>query len=226
MNSQSGQSDNFSPAGKGTVNQIQVTAEDGTVYNVDLSHNVTISQPQCPPTVVYQISDDTFNGVVPPTIVSETGSTVTLTLPEVPDWAVMNPGGSVTYDSSWTEESKTSEYIGYYRKGLGNYQKVTKITTVELGTYTRTGTGTRYQVTGWKLGNTVYEPGTTITFDIGSGVTFEAVIGKEEGVALDSRGTVRKTTVTYTEEWNLTQPSGNNIGSKPANPSPVYEILS
>lgn len=207
----------FYPAGKQTVNQITVTYGN-EIYTVNLSHDVTINNPLISPEVTYKINDSTYTGAVPGNVRSEDGETITVTLPTIGAWTenrTSTTNGTFVVQSGYpstrnvyTEEQKPSgcSTTTYYTPYI-------ETTTVSKATGSTTTWVTTHQITGWKVGNTVYLPGETIT--VTGNQTITAVITKTDGPKTTVSSTTTRTEITYTAngDESTTNPGGTKVDS-------------
>lgn len=205
------------PAGKQTVDTISVVYK-GMTFNVTLSHEVTINNPLLPPQVTYQINDSTFTGTVPSTVISENGETITVTLPKLATWTAdksTTSNGTFVVQSGYpstrnvyTERSETNGCDTTYY-----YTPYIETTTVSKATSTTTSWTNTMEVTGWKIGNTVYKPGETVT--VTGSQTITAVITVTEGTKTTTTTTTTRTEVVYTPNGveTPTNPGGTKVDS-------------
>lgn len=208
----------FYPAGKQTVNTVTVQHSNAT-FTVDLTHDITINNPQIPIYVDFKITDTTFTGTTPSRVYTEDGETITLTLPTVASWTepktttsngefVVQSGYPMT-KNVYTERSESDGCNGtktYYTP----YIETTTVSVASSSTTTWTNTKT---ITGWKVGNTTYKPGDTIT--VTSTQTITAVVTTVEGQKTTASSTTTRTVVEYTANGAETtsRPSGSKVDS-------------
>jgi len=206
------------PAGIQTVRTIVVNY-GGVDYTVTLSNPVTISQPQYPAYVDFtdiKSIESSFTGTTPSRIVGtpQADGTFTVTLPGSQTWTeeksesktenektISGPSQIATYYETWTEGWiwKTDKYQ--------EYREIVMVTQADevLTTYTRT-----YKITGWKVGNTTYDVGETIT--ITGNQTISAVIGYTDGDKTMGEYIVTITTTYYETGDDMTgDPPGSTI---------------
>lgn len=216
-NSVSNSSDNFYPAGNATVAQIQVTAKDGSVYNVDLSHNVTISQPQYP--YMASFSDTSVSGdkipanILPNSIVAvpNAGGNWVITLPNANN---MTLTWTESRKDSKTENEKTvsgpTKYTYYeqWSSWVGTrYQEYSYTETVKQVDEVLTTTDVTYRITGWKIGDTRYNLGDTVI--VNQNITIIAEVTREEKAPVVTSNILTTTTREYYRGSNSTsKPSG------------------
>ena len=214
-NDVSGSSDNFYPAGRAVVSQIQVTTADGTVYNVDLTHDVTISQPQYPYVATFNAKDG--NGVMlnskPGDLMSAPNANgdMTVTLPGSQTWTVgiENPipsGGSTTstetlYEyipSKWTE--KQSNGCGgtndVEKTGYTNYTITASVVTSSSITefWDRT-----YTISKWIVNGQEYNPGDEVVLT--GNTTITAKLSYTDGTKTSSQTTTKAYTITKVDTY-------------------------
>ena len=201
----------FYPAGKQTVQTITVTY-GGVTYTVTLSDAVTINNPLYPPYVQYAVNDSTYPGTVPSTVYSTNGETITLTLPDADDMTM-----------TWTVDMQTNVNGEFAKTGVVNEENVYTTAGNWLTKYTHTQytkTSTQYQavgvetkwvnthtITGWKIGNTVYAPGATVT--VTGDTTITAVVTITEG----TKTTTTRTATKYYVEFEQTGSTASNRNS-------------
>ena len=171
----------------------------GKTFVVDLSDSVTINQPQCPPRAEFKISNSAFTGTVPSSVYSQDGETITLTLPSSQTWTEAKSSttnGSFVVQSGYpkneTVYTTRSETSGCDTKYF--YTPYTKTTTVSVASSSTTSWTRTWTITGWKIGNTTYGLGETIT--VTGNQTINAVI-----TYTDSPKTTANTTTTRTEYY-------------------------
>ena len=209
------------PAGKQTVNQITIKS-GGVDYTVDLSHEVTINQPQYPAYADFKINDSTFTGTTPSRVYSEDGETITLTLPDSSNMTMtwtenksttknedfVVQSGYPTTKNVYTQRSETSgcDTTNYYTP----YIETTTVSKASSSTTTWVNTKT---ITGWKIGNKVYSPGETITLT--GTQTIVAVVSTVEGPKTTVSSTTTRTEIAYTQNGveSTTKPSGSKVTS-------------
>ena len=215
------------PAGKQTVNQITVN-HNNIAFTVTLENAITINNPLIPPYVDFKINDSTYTGTIPSRTYSTDGETITITLPSLPNWS---------YDTS---SSKSGEFAE-----TGNTLTATVHTTASasLGRtkYTQyTETRKEYQavssttywtvtkeIIGWKVGNTTYKPGDTVT--ITGTQTITAVIKATDGAKTTKDTIATKYYVTYAATgksntgWSKPSGYGDKVSSTAAHwTDPTY----
>ncbi len=149
------------PAGKQTVDEISVVYNNIT-FTVELSHAVTINQPQCPIYVdfgnIYN-TDATFNGTQPLREYSTDGETVTLpSTPNTWTYQVGVPLNELVY-SDYALVETIGKY--YYERGCDDTPHY------HHNKYQRTGTVSSelYNVTKgiqWLINGVLYNPGDVI----------------------------------------------------------------
>lgn len=199
-------------AGKQTVNTITVT-HDGATYTVQLTNPVTINQPDCPVYVDFAVDDSTFTGTVPGRIFGtpQADGTFTITLPGSQTWTA--PGlsavdGDFTLQSDNTDQVWTGSY-SMFSNGYTTYNRNTKIYKAVSTTTTWTITKT---ITGWKIGDTVYQPGETVKITGVQQIT--AVISSTDGPKTTQTETATRTVVTFTKTGtSYWEPSGTKVSS-------------
>lgn len=184
----------FYPAGKQTVSQITVTYNNAT-YTVNLSNGVTINNPLYPPYVDYKINDSTYTGSVPSRAYSTDGETITITLPKIASWSYDTSSstsgefaatGNVLTSSVYTSKKGTIRYTHtQYTQTKTEYQAVSSTT---YWTVTK-------EIIGWKIGNTTYKPGDTVT--VSGNQTITAVVKATDGAKTVQATTATKYYVTY-----------------------------
>lgn len=185
----------FYPAGKQTVNQMNVRAKDGASITVELNHPVTINQPQYPPYVDFNSAST--DGVTLNTTPARIYATLNdngdmqVTLPKLDDWA---KDKTSTVSGSYGEETTTQRTV-YKKKSGWNYTEYTEYTAVSYADSITTSWMETYTHTGWKIsGNTVAADGTvTLT----GGNTATAVITTQQGPKTNENTRTRKTVITY-----------------------------
>ena len=198
-------------AGKQTVNQITIKS-GGVDYTVDLSHEVTINQPQYPAYADFKINDSTFTGTTPSRVYSQDGETITLTLPTIDSWFVSNE--TVNNQDFVTKSETARDVYKEVTTGSGcnkktNYELYTEMTTVSVASSIKTTWTDTRTITGWKIGNKVYLPGETVEL---TGVqTITAVVTKVEGPKTAVDTTTTRTVISYTHTATQdTEPSGRS----------------
>ena len=212
----------FYPAGKQTVSQIEVTY-GGVVYTVNLGQGVTINNPQHQPFVDFKditSIQSSFTGTTPSRIYATTVGvdTFQITLPGSQTWTeakssttngdfVVQSGYPSTRKvyRTWTEGAlwwKTTYYEGY-----------TETTTVSKASSSTTTWTRTWTITGWKVGDTTYLPGETIT--ITGNQTITAVLGYTDGAKTTTTTTTTRTEIKYTDATGsqTTNPGGTDIGT-------------
>lgn len=216
MQSISNGTDRTKSAGKKSVSVITVTATDGTVYTVDLSHEVTINQPQYP--YLATVSSTANSGV---TLPDEVPGTITA-VPNADDEFVLTLPGAITWTETSTDTkiqnektiSGPTESVYYERWTSGCdtlYQEYTYTVTVREAEEVLTTTGWTHSIIGWKIGDKTYNVGETVI--INQDVTVTAVVEstKEEPVVTTNILTTTST-VYYRGKNNQTSPPANAIG--------------
>ena len=200
------------PAGKQTVDFITVTM-GGTTYTVQLSHEVTINQPQYPPYADFAVNDSTFTGTVPGRIYGTPNAdgTFTITLPGSQTWIA--PGlSAVDGDFELQSDNTDQVWTGSWKpisNGYTTYSRNIKI-------YTAVSTTTTWDITkvitGWKVGNTTYKPGETVQITGAQRIT--AVISATNGPSTTQTETATRTVTTFTKTGtSYTEPSGTKVSS-------------
>lgn len=188
----------FYPAGKQTVKTVTVQHSNAT-FAVDLTHDITINNPQSPPYVEFKdikSIDSTFTGTTPSRVYSEDGETITLTLPTIASWSytqVDNTPGAETLTSDNTDVVYTTASASWGRKTYTYYNRNVKV-------YTSVGISKSYlvtkQIVGWKVNGIEYKPGDTIT--VTGNQTVTAVIKTTNGAKTTETTTVTRTVTTFT----------------------------
>lgn len=207
----------FYPVGKQTVDEITVKYDEMT-FTVDLSHAVTINQPQYPPYVDFKdISsiDSTYTGTTPSRVYSEDGETVTLTLPTIAPWTTNESStvdgtytavGTPTTRTVYTEVYNTWEWFKTYY----DYTKYTETKTTYQATSTKTTWVNTHTITGWNINGKVYKPGDTVS--ITETATITAIVTVTEGTKTTATTTGTYYAYTYTQTAKTTKvtsvPSG------------------
>lgn len=207
------------PAEDQTVSQITVTY-GGIDYNVNLKQSVMINNPVCPPFVTYtDISsiDSTYTGSTPSKVYSTDGETITITLPIIASWSYEKTDN---VNGAFTEQSRTENvYYGYVRSGnFWNYQYTPyyETTVVSQATSTSSTYTVTKEITGWKIGNTTFKPGDTVT--VTGNQTVVAVITETRGAVTTTATTATKTVKTYTAGTTTSSnPGGTRYTSAPTN---------
>ena len=200
------------PAGKQTIDEMTVVYNSMT-FTVDLSNIITINQPQYPPYVDFKINDSTFTGTTPSRVYSEDGETITLTLPEITSWS-HQASSSVNGDFAATGVTKTSSVYTSV-KGTIRYtytQYTQTMTEYQAKSSTTTWMVTK-EITGWKIGNTTYKPGETVTVNVNGNQTITAVIKATDGEKTTESTTATKYYVTFAATGNTDKGLSSNHSS-------------
>lgn len=191
------------PAGTHSADKITVVY-DSVTYTVNLSNQVTISQPDAPVYLNYSIFGYDFNGDIPDMEISHNGGAIEVTLPTVNNWVSRQEEYSYG-DATPVVTESTVSYLTDTKKGI-------ILTTYYYDLYTRTKTSVTadttttifdgtYTVTGWQIGDTVYAPGTKVK--ISKGQTAIAVIEEIESERkVISSNTATQTTVTLRDVYS------------------------
>lgn len=209
------------PAGKHTVNQITVVY-NGMTFTVDLSHEVTINQPQYPRYIEFTIGNSAYPGNIPEKIYVDDGETVQVKLPganEITTTWTENITDTTT--SAFTDKSNTT--TSYYETWNDDcdgamYQKYDKHVVVSEATETTSTYVRTWTLTGWKVGNTTYALGETIT--VTGSQTISAVLSYADGAKTTTVNLLTRTTKYYVVGSDTvgTPPSGYaNVTSDPDN---------
>lgn len=206
------------PAGRQSISEMTVEY-GGNTYTVQLSHEVTINQPQYPPYVDF---NSTASGQTLPTTPSriygtpQADGTFTITLPGSQTWTedkstTQNQDFTVTDTITrnvYTERSETSgcDTTTYYTP----YIETTTVSQASSSTTTWTRT---WRITGWKVGNTTYGVGETIA--ITGNQTITAVLSYTDGTKTTESSTTTRTVIAYTANGSesTTKPSGSKVNS-------------
>lgn len=204
----------FYPAGKQTVSQIQVTYRD-VVYTVNLSNAVTINNPQYPPYADFTIDDARYTGTVPGRVYSTNGETIVL--PDIENWTNNNVATALS-TKNYPDPTASSAGTYYYDRGWWRYYTYTRTMYTQSCTVSSQIDNITYKLQ-WKVGNTLYEPGTEIPISGAAQIT--AVITEVDRVY------VKTESVTYTKTWYTyaqtgTSKSGTEISFTP-NASTKYD---
>lgn len=206
-------------AGKQTVSQITVQYNNAT-YTVNLSAGVTINNPLYPYYTDFAVNNSTFTGTVPGRIYAtpQKDGTFEVTLPGSQTWTedkssttngdfVVQSGYPSTRDV-YTERSESNgcSTTTYYTP----YIETTTVSKASSSTTTWTRTWT---ITGWKVGNTTYGLGETIT--ITGNQTVQAVLAYTDGAKTTTSSTTTRTVIAYTQngEESPTKPTGSKVTS-------------
>lgn len=205
----------FYPAGKQTVDEVTIV-HNGLTYTVDLSHGVTINNPQYPPYVTYTISDSTFTGTIPPRQYSEDGETITVTLPTISSWTQdmsSTTNGEFVVQSGYpsTRNVYTQRTESSGCSSTTYYTPYIETTTVSKATSATTTWVRTKTITGWKIGSTTYKPGDTVTLT--GNQTITAVIGSSDGTKTTNSSITTRTVIEYTASGAETtaRPSGTKV---------------
>ncbi len=198
------------PAGNQTVDEI--TVSDGKIsMTAQLSHPVTINQPQYPPSVKFEINNAAYPGPVPAQVYSATGDEYMITLPAA---------SAIT--TTWSQDIETSKienevpvgdpvttpvYETWTSGCDQKYQAYTKTVSQRVGDETITNYTETYTITGWKIGNEIYALGEEVT--VSGSQTVTAVIASAE-----SNHKITKYRTTTTETYYTA--GANNLDEKPA----------
>ena len=210
----------FYPAGKQTVQTITVTY-GGATYTVNLSDAVTINNPLYPP---YATFGSTASGQTLPTTPStiyatpKADGTFTITLPGTQTWTEAKSsttnGDFVVqsgYPSTRNVYTERSETIGCSTTTY--YTPYIETTTVSKATSSTTTWTRTWKITGWKVGNTTYAVGETITIE--GHQTFTPVLSYTDGTKTTNSSTTTRTVIAYTANGSesTTKPSGSKVDS-------------
>ena len=227
----SGSSDNFYPAGRAIVSQIQVTTADGTVYDVDLTHEVTINQPQYPYVATFNAKDG--NGVAlnskPGDLMATPNANgdLAIKLPGSQTWTVemkenISSGDPTTYpktvylyeDSTWTEtESNGCGGTNVVEKtGYTNYTVTANV--AESSTTTEYWNRT-YTISKWIINGQEYNPGDEVVLT--SNVTITALLTHTDGTVTTKQTTTKVYTVNSVDDIATEQltSQGEKVESEP-----------
>ncbi len=209
------------PAGKQTVDQITVVY-NGITFTVDLSHEVTINQPQYPRYVDFTIDNSDYPGNVPSSIYVEDGETVQIKLPDASDvtttWTenktdtttsafIEKSHNTTTYYETWEDDCDGAMYQQYDKHVIVSEAEET------ISTYVRT-----WKITGWKVGNTTYGLGETVT--VTGSQTISAVLTSVDGTKTTTVNIITRTTKYYEVGADTTgnPPAGyTNVTADPDN---------
>ena len=209
------------PAGKQTVDQITVVY-NGITFTVDLSHEVTINQPQYPRYVEFTIGNSAYPGNMPTSIYVEDGETVQIKLPDANEvTTTWTENKTDTTTSAFTEKSHdTTVYYETWNDDCDGamYQQYDKHVIVSeaeetISTYVRT-----WKITGWKVGNTTYGLGETVT--VTGSQTISAVLTSVDGTKTTTVNIITRTTKYYEVGADTTgnPPAGyTNVTADPDN---------
>ena len=191
------------PAGTHYVDSITVVY-NSVEYTLNLTDRVTISQPDAPVYLDYSVFGYGFSGNEPDMEISHDGGAITVTLPTVDNWVSRQTEYSYG-DATPNITESTVSYLTSSKKGIifttYYYDLYTRTkTSITAATTTTVFDGT-YAVTGWKIGNTVYAPGDTVT--ISTGQTAVAVIEEVTSArVVISSTTATQTTVTLKDVYS------------------------
>lgn len=182
-------------------------------FEVTLDQPITLNQPQYPPYVNYKVNDSTFKETLPGNVYSTNGETVTFTLPTYASWSYETSSskdgeyaktGNVLTDSVYTSKKGTVRYTHtQYTRTQEEYQ-ATSATTKWIVTK---------EITGWKIGDTVYKPGETVTIDVAGNQAITAVIKTTNGTKTTVTTIATKYYVTYTATGNTKTNFSSTYGS-------------
>lgn len=208
------------PAGKQTVSQMEVTAKDGTPITVNLSHPVTINQPQYPPYVDF--NSTSADGVTLDKVPARVYAT---TVTDDGDMQVTLPTKIWTEPRSKTESSSnpvvTTSVVYTTRTEQGGgcssnttyYTSYTKTVTVYSGTSTTTTWDDQYTVTKWTNGSNQFTPGNAVVITENQTLTPELSM---KSINQNSVTTTTTKTVTYytkTGEETQEKPNGTEVST-------------
>ncbi|MBE7001734.1 MAG: hypothetical protein E7421_03415 [Ruminococcaceae bacterium] len=214
MQAVSARTDKAKSAGKKTVSVITVTATDGTVYTVDLSHAVTINQPQYPYLATVSSATGTSGVTIPAdkvpgpiTAVPNDDGQFVLTLPATLTWTETTAASEVSGEKTVSGPTRSAYYETWTSGCDTLYQEYTYTVTVKEAEEVLTSTERTYNVTGWRIGDKTYNLGETVIID--QDVTVTAVVEITEG---DPVVTTNILTTTITEYYR----GKNNQSSPPA----------
>ena len=204
----------FYPAGKQTVSQIKITY-DGIDYTVTLSDAVTINNPLYPAYADFKIDDSRYTGTVPSRVYSTNAETIIL--PDIDNWTNYNVSTALG-DKAYPDPTASSAGTYYYDRGWWRYYTYSRTEYTQSCTVNSQIDNITYKLQ-WKVGNTLYDPGTEIAASGAINVT--AVITEV------SREYVKTESVTYTKTWYTytqtgTSKSGKEISFTP-NASTKYD---
>ena len=208
----------FYPAGKQSVNTITVTY-GGNTYTVTLSDTVTINNPLCP---AFADFNSTASGQTLPTTPSriygtpQLDGTFTITLPGTQTWTEAKSStsnGTFTVQSGYpttrnvyTQRTETSGC-----NSTTYYTPYIETTTVSKATSSTTTWTRTWMIIGWKVGNTTYGVGETIS--VTGPQTVTAVLSYTDGTKTTASSTTTRTEIAYTKNGNesTTRPSGTRV---------------
>jgi len=194
-----------------------VTAKDGSVYNVDLSHNVTISQPQYP--YMASFSDTSVSGdkipanILPNSIVAvpNAGGNWVITLPKANNmtltWTESRKDSKTENEKTVSGPTKYTYYEQWSYWGRTLYQEYSYTETVKQADEVLTTTDVTYRITGWKIGDTRYNLGDTVI--VNQNITIIAEVTREEKAPVVTSNILTTTTREYYRGSDSTsKPSG------------------
>lgn len=183
------------PAGKQSVKEITVTYS-GAEFKVTLSHEVTINQPQYPPTLSFAVNDADYvanGGQTPASITSSDGETVTL--PSIITLAYDREEitGTATFSATSTTY-KASENI-YYNYNNYRYRGYYKLGTLYSGSAATTTYHVTKTISQWEINGVTYNAGDTVTLT--GNATATAVVSTNEVQGASGNKTLYKWVYSY-----------------------------
>ncbi len=193
--------------GNNSISAITMVDEDGIYYKLNLGNSLSFVQKGETYSVAFVVDNQAFDqsSKMPSISYANADGTVTLTMPnDINSWTQNMQEASGDSKTSVSEPEKLCVYdkrIDFGKHNWFTYERVTTVTTTVGTTTTWTNTN---QITGWKVGNTEYSLGQTVTLTLTEDTIVEALIESTEGDKTTTNSTTTHTVIVTTSTGSTT----------------------